>query len=97
LALVGGELLPDARRRPAVVIRYDHRDTGGSVTYPRGRPGYTGADLTVDAADVLDAYGIAAAHLVGVSAGGDSRRSSRSTARTASSRSSNQHLSGDAR
>jgi pimeloyl-ACP methyl ester carboxylesterase len=53
-----------------LVIRYDHRDTGRSVTYPPGRPGYTGADLTADAAGVLDAYGIAAAHLVGVSAGG---------------------------
>ena len=52
------------------VIRYDHRDTGRSVTYPPGRPGYTGADLTADAAGVLDAYEIAAAHLVGVSAGG---------------------------
>jgi pimeloyl-ACP methyl ester carboxylesterase len=52
------------------VIRYDHRDTGRSVTDPPGRPGYTGADLTADAIGVLDAYGIAAAHLVGVSAGG---------------------------
>jgi pimeloyl-ACP methyl ester carboxylesterase len=52
------------------VIRYDHRDTGRSVTYPHGQPGYTGADLSADAAGVLDAYGIRAAHLVGVSAGG---------------------------
>ena len=52
------------------VIRYDHRDTGRSTTYPPGRPGYTGADLTADAAAVLDAYEIAAAHLVGLSAGG---------------------------
>jgi len=52
------------------VIRYDHRDTGRSVAYEPGRPGYTGADLVADAAGVLDAYGIAAAHLVGVSAGG---------------------------
>jgi pimeloyl-ACP methyl ester carboxylesterase len=52
------------------VIRYDHRDTGRSVTYPPGRPGYTGADLTADAVGVLDAYEIEAAHLVGVSAGG---------------------------
>jgi pimeloyl-ACP methyl ester carboxylesterase len=52
------------------VIRYDHRDTGRSVTYPPGRPGYTGADLTADAAGVLDAHEIEAAHLVGVSAGG---------------------------
>jgi pimeloyl-ACP methyl ester carboxylesterase len=51
------------------VIRYDHRDTGRSVTYERGRPGYTGGDLIGDAAGVLDAYGIPAAHLVGVSAG----------------------------
>ena len=29
------------------VIRYDHRDTGRSVTYPPGRPGYTGGDLVV--------------------------------------------------
>jgi pimeloyl-ACP methyl ester carboxylesterase len=52
------------------VIRYDHRDTGRSTTYPPARPGYTGADLTLDAAAVLDAYEIAAAHLVGLSAGG---------------------------
>jgi pimeloyl-ACP methyl ester carboxylesterase len=52
------------------VIRYDHRDTGRSVAYEPGHPEYTGADLVADAAGVLDAYGIAAAHLVGVSAGG---------------------------
>ena len=52
------------------VIRYDHRDTGRSVTYEPGSPGYTGDDLVADAAGVLDAYGIPAAHLVGVSAGG---------------------------
>lgn len=52
------------------VIRYDHRDTGRSVTYEPGRPGYTGADLVADAAGVLDAYEIPAAHVVGVSAGG---------------------------
>ena len=52
------------------VIRYDHRDTGRSVTYEPGRPGYTADDLIDDATRVLDAYGIAAAHLVGVSAGG---------------------------
>jgi pimeloyl-ACP methyl ester carboxylesterase len=52
------------------VVRYDHRDTGGSVTYERGRPGYRGADLVADAAGVLDAYEIPAAHVVGVSAGG---------------------------
>jgi pimeloyl-ACP methyl ester carboxylesterase len=52
------------------VIRYDHRDTGRSVTYEPGRPGYTGADLVADACGVIDAYGIPLAHLVGVSAGG---------------------------
>ena len=52
------------------VIRYDHRDTGRSVTYDLGHPGYTGADLVADAIGVLDAYGIPAAHVVGVSAGG---------------------------
>jgi pimeloyl-ACP methyl ester carboxylesterase len=52
------------------VIRYDHRDTGRSVTYEPGRPGYTSADLVADAAGVLDAYGVPAAHVVGVSMGG---------------------------
>lgn len=52
------------------VIRYDHRDTGRSVSYEPGRPGYRGADLVADAAGVLDASGIPAAHVVGVSAGG---------------------------
>jgi pimeloyl-ACP methyl ester carboxylesterase len=52
------------------VIRYDHRDTGRSVTYEPGRPGYTGADLVADAMGVLDGYDLPAAHVVGVSAGG---------------------------
>jgi pimeloyl-ACP methyl ester carboxylesterase len=52
------------------VIRYDHRDTGRSVTYEPGRPAYSGADLAADIAGVLDAYGIPAAHVVGVSMGG---------------------------
>jgi pimeloyl-ACP methyl ester carboxylesterase len=50
------------------VIRYDHRDTGRSVTYQHGQPEYTGAELVADAVGVLDAYGIPAAHIVGVSA-----------------------------
>ena len=49
-------LLADGGR---FVIRYDHRDTGRSVTYEPGRPCYTGADLVADAAGVLDAYGLA--------------------------------------
>jgi pimeloyl-ACP methyl ester carboxylesterase len=52
------------------VIRYDHRDTGRSTTYEPGRPGYAAADLLADAAALLDVYRLAAAHLVGVSAGG---------------------------
>lgn len=52
------------------VIRYDHRDTGRSVTYPPGAPGYTGDDLTADAAGVLDALEVGPAHVVGFSAGG---------------------------
>ena len=60
-------LLAEGRR---FVVRYDHRDTGRSVTYEPGRPEYTGADLIADAVGILDAYVIAAAHVVGVSAGG---------------------------
>ncbi len=52
------------------VIRYDHRDTGRSTTCPPGRPDYSGDDLVADAAHVLDGYGIANAHVVGVSMGG---------------------------
>src|SRR5262245_51277612 len=59
--------LADHRR---FVIRYDHRDTGRSIAYPPGQPGYTGDDLVADAAGVLDAHDLAAAHVVGVSAGG---------------------------
>src|SRR3954449_9886471 len=51
-------------------IRYDHRDTGRSTSYAPGRPAYTGDDLVADAARVLDGYGIARAHVVGVSMGG---------------------------
>jgi len=53
-----------------LVVRYDHRDTGRSVAYEPGRPGYGGDDLVADAAGVLDAYEIPAAHVVGLSAGG---------------------------
>lgn len=52
------------------VVRYDHRDTGRSVTYEPGRPGYGSGVLVSDAAAVLDAYEVPAAHVVGVSAGG---------------------------
>lgn len=53
------------------VIRYDHRDTGRSITYEPGLPPtYTVDDLVDDAVGVLDAYGIERAHLVGMSLGG---------------------------
>jgi pimeloyl-ACP methyl ester carboxylesterase len=52
------------------VIRYDHRDTGQSVSYPAGAPGYTGADLAADVTGVLDALGRWSAHLAGISMGG---------------------------
>ena len=52
------------------VVRYDHRDTGRSTTYPPGAPGYTGDDLIGDAAGLLDALGVARAHVVGFSMGG---------------------------
>lgn len=53
-----------------LVLRYDHRDTGRSVTYQPGQPEYTGDDMVADAVGVLDAYSLSAAHVVGVSAGG---------------------------
>ena len=52
------------------VIRYDHRDTGRSVTYGPRNPEYSATDLLADAAGILDAYGIPKAHVVGVSMGG---------------------------
>jgi pimeloyl-ACP methyl ester carboxylesterase len=52
------------------VVRYDHRDTGRSQTDEPGRPTYTGMDLVGDIARVLDAYGIGAAHVLGLSMGG---------------------------
>ncbi|MCW2859644.1 MAG: hypothetical protein QOE54_3538 [Streptosporangiaceae bacterium] len=53
-----------------LVIRYDHRDTGRSVTYPPGAPGYTGPDLARDAAGLIDALAGGRAHMAGLSMGG---------------------------
>ena len=55
---------------PRYVIRYDHRDTGRSTSYPPGEPGYTGDDLVADAAALIAALGVDRAHVVGQSAGG---------------------------
>ena len=52
------------------VIRYDHRDTGGSTTYPPGKPGYTSDELFADPLAILDHLGVERAHLVGLSMGG---------------------------
>ena len=52
------------------VVRYDHRDTGRSTSYPPGAPGYTGDDLVADGPALLDVLGVRAAHVVGQSMGG---------------------------
>jgi len=56
--------------RGRYVIRYDHRDTGRSVSYAPGQIEYSVEDLADDAVGVLNAYGIDLAHLVGMSLGG---------------------------
>ena len=61
------ERLASGRR---YVIRYDHRDTGRSVSYPPGTPRYSGDDLRNDAVGLLDALGLAQAHVAGISMGG---------------------------
>lgn len=55
---------------PRFVIRYDNRDTGRSVSYEAGSPGYGQPDLAADAVGVLDALGVTRGHLVGISMGG---------------------------
>jgi pimeloyl-ACP methyl ester carboxylesterase/SAM-dependent methyltransferase len=52
------------------VIRYDHRDTGRSISYPPGAPAYSFPDLVDDAVGLLDVLGISRAHVVGISMGG---------------------------
>ncbi|PZG16129.1 alpha/beta hydrolase [Nonomuraea aridisoli] len=52
------------------VIRYDHRDTGRSDCVDFAAHPYTLADMAGDALAVLDAYGVASAHVAGVSLGG---------------------------
>lgn len=52
------------------VIRYDNRDVGKSITYEYGHPEYTFEDLADDAIQVLDAYKVDKAHIVGMSMGG---------------------------
>ena len=52
------------------VVRYDHRDTGRSVSYEPGAAPYSLRDLAEDAVGLLDAFGLESAHLVGMSVGG---------------------------
>jgi len=51
------------------VIRFDNRDVGLS-TKLEGAPGYSLSEMAADAAGLLDALGIPAAHIVGASMGG---------------------------
>jgi pimeloyl-ACP methyl ester carboxylesterase len=51
------------------VIRYDGRDAGRSVTYEPGAPRYTLRELVADVVGLLDRFGLASAHLVGMSGG----------------------------
>ncbi|MFB9469809.1 alpha/beta fold hydrolase [Nonomuraea salmonea] len=52
------------------VIRYDHRDTGGSDTVDFEKTPYTWDDIKNDVYRVMDAHGLDSAHLVCHSAGG---------------------------
>lgn len=60
------ERLADGGR---LVVRYDARDTGRSVSYGLGKATYSLRDLVDDAAGVLDALDVGRAHVVGLSAG----------------------------
>jgi pimeloyl-ACP methyl ester carboxylesterase len=55
---------------PRFVVRYDHRDTGRSVSYPPGAPPYTVRDLATDCIALLDTLELDRAHFVGMSMGG---------------------------
>ncbi|WP_052848979.1 alpha/beta fold hydrolase [Streptomyces avicenniae] len=61
-----GRLVAGGRR----VVRYDHRDTGRSGTVDFAARPYTWRDIKDDLYRVLDAHGLASAHLVCHSAGG---------------------------
>jgi pimeloyl-ACP methyl ester carboxylesterase len=57
-------------QRSRFVIRYDHRDTGGSSSYEPGSINYSVEDLADDVVRVLDGLEVGSAHLVGLSLGG---------------------------
>ena len=64
------ELCMGLAERGRLVVRYDHRDTGRSTSWPAGAPDYTGADLAADPVSVLDGLALPKAHVVGLSMGG---------------------------
>ena len=69
--LVGaGVLRADRGRRPVRDPLRPPRHRPVHDQSPVGEPSYTGADLSADPLRILDALGIASAHLVGVSMGG---------------------------
>jgi pimeloyl-ACP methyl ester carboxylesterase len=66
---------PEAFIQPFVdkgfhVIRFDNRDTGQSSCFDFAKQPYNLNDLAADAVEVLDAYGVPAAHVAGASMGG---------------------------
>jgi len=56
--------------RGRFVVRFDHRDTGGSTTLPPGPPTYSVEDMARDVLAVMDGWGIDQADLMGMSLGG---------------------------
>jgi pimeloyl-ACP methyl ester carboxylesterase len=52
------------------VIRFDNRDTGRTTHFDFEAEPYSLLEMAADAAGVLDAYGLASAHVVGASMGG---------------------------
>lgn len=52
------------------VVRYDHRDTGRSSSSPAGHPTYAAEEFAADPRRILQALGVPAAHVVGLSMGG---------------------------
>jgi pimeloyl-ACP methyl ester carboxylesterase len=63
------KMLEDLADAGFYVIAYDNRDTGLSTWFPAGTQ-YTVSDMAADGMGLLDALGIDAAHIVGVSLGG---------------------------
>ncbi len=52
------------------VIRFDNRDTGRTSHFDFETDPYSMIDMAADAVGILDAYGLASAHVVGASMGG---------------------------